>query len=293
MSGSDLEYLIATASKRYKVYGIPKKSGGLRTIAHPARELKTLQRALIARSPKKLQVHQCATAYEQGTSILLNASQHAQNPWIANLDFSNFFNSISTGSWCEYLQSLDVEEEYTDISSNVFFWRPKRANTSILSVGAPSSPFVSNRIMFEFDTKASEYFAQQGVKYTRYADDMTFSGKEKFDLPELEKRVCDFLPPYLKLEINGLKSRQAGPGSRKLVTGLVVTDDGKVTLGKRLRKRIEAYVDKYSTGKHYDVTKEKILGYLAFLRHVEPEAYEKIRNKYSGKAKDLFSEDKK
>jgi RNA-directed DNA polymerase len=291
MSKPDTAYLIETAPKRYKVYQIPKKNGGMRTIAHPARELKTLQRALIQKSPEVLLVHKSATAYERGTSIIGNATRHSASVWVANFDFSNFFNSITSVSWRTFLEELKVDQEYIDISERAFFWRPKRSNTDILSVGSPSSPFVSNRIMHEFDVRISEFADREGFVYTRYADDITLSGESKFNLPAIEAKLGELVPEYLVLDINHVKTRQAGPGCRKVVTGLVVTDSGSVTLGKKMRKRIESYVEKFSRNAHHDISAEQIRGYLSYLKSVEPAAFLKVQKKFSEEAAALFSDE--
>jgi len=88
---TDVDTIIHTAPRRYKVYRIPKRNGDYRTIAHPARELKCLQRALLKLSPENLSVHKTATAYEKGTSIFANANVHAECVWLAKFDFSDFF----------------------------------------------------------------------------------------------------------------------------------------------------------------------------------------------------------
>src|SRR5882724_8852090 len=90
----DLLRIIVTAPKRYKVYTIPKRNGGVRIIAQPSRELKVLQRFLLDRYLRKYPIHPAAMAYERGRNIFENAAQHIDNSVFLKLDFEAFFPSI-------------------------------------------------------------------------------------------------------------------------------------------------------------------------------------------------------
>ena len=83
-----------TASHRYKEYTIPKKTGGMRTIHHPARELKLIQGWLLQHVLNKLPVHAAATAYSEGSNIKRNAERHVANNFMLRVDFKDFFPSI-------------------------------------------------------------------------------------------------------------------------------------------------------------------------------------------------------
>src|SRR6266568_8997046 len=94
LSVSFLLKLAATASYRYKEYTIPKRTVGRRTIHHPARELKLVQRWLLRNVLNKLPVHAAATAYREGSNIRLNAETHVTNSYILRVDFQDFFPSL-------------------------------------------------------------------------------------------------------------------------------------------------------------------------------------------------------
>ena len=87
--------IIRTASHRYKTYQIPKKTGGMRTIHHPARELKFLQRWVSTNALNRLPVHQAAFAYRNGKNIGHHASRHTGNNFLLKVDFEEFFPSIT------------------------------------------------------------------------------------------------------------------------------------------------------------------------------------------------------
>lgn len=283
---ADIELIIRSAPRRYKVYSIPKRSGGKRVIAHPARELKTIQRALIDCSPEQLQVHANATAYEVGTSILKNAQIHVGKPWLAKFDIKDFFNSITSQHWSDFLQSIMCPEEYLVISQQVFFWKPGRRNTTCLSVGAPSSPFASNRFMYSFDENISKYCQERDMKYSRYADDIAISADEKIDLKLLEKAVTSAFPFDEMFQLNKAKTLLAGPGQRRSVTGIILNNDGEVSLGRKRKRVVEAMVHSYSLGRAKK-SAEEISGHLAFLKMVDPRGYDRIYKRFHKKI-DLF-----
>jgi RNA-directed DNA polymerase len=94
MLPSHLARIIQTAPLRYKLFEIPKKSGGMREVAQPAREVKAIQRWIIREIGPSLPVHTCAMAYRDGLSILQNAEAHAASRFMLKLDFTSFFPSI-------------------------------------------------------------------------------------------------------------------------------------------------------------------------------------------------------
>jgi len=84
-------HIITSAPRRYKIYEIPKRNGGTRVIAQPARDLKILQRYLLDTKLHQFPVHPAATAYVQRKNIAFNASLHTESSFILKLDFQNFF----------------------------------------------------------------------------------------------------------------------------------------------------------------------------------------------------------
>ena len=95
LSETQLERIAATASKRYKVFQIPKRKGGFRTIAQPSKEIKAIQRWLIRALVSKFPIHECATAYKKGASIRSNAFRHSLFNFTLRADFRTFFPSFS------------------------------------------------------------------------------------------------------------------------------------------------------------------------------------------------------
>ena len=118
VSDIQLNRLIRRAPHTYKVYTIPKRTGGRRVIAQPARETKYLQRWLISNIFCDLPVHESATAYKLGASIKKNAEKHARNSYLTKFDFKDFFTSIKEtdlkNHFANHLTNKLTEDEAED-----------------------------------------------------------------------------------------------------------------------------------------------------------------------------------
>ena len=164
-----------TASHRYKTYEIPKTTGGTRTINHPARELKLLQSWLADRVFSLLPVHAAAFAYRKGRNILAHAAVHVRQNYLLKVDFRDFFPSI-TGADVEVLLRRN-ETIFNPRMDGLDYQLIKSlvCRRDRLTIGAPSSPSLSNAVMFEFDVHWQEVSRSEEVVYSRYADDLYFS----------------------------------------------------------------------------------------------------------------------
>ena len=187
----DVRLIILTAPSRYKTYSIDKRAGGKRVISQPARELKILQRVLLAEVLEKLPIHEAATAYRAGYSIKPNAEPHAKNGPILKMDFKDFFPSLKAPDWSAYceLNKIFSDDEDVQISTNILFHRPKGTTVLRLAIGAPTSPCLSNILLYPFDEKISLSLGSDKIRYTRYADDLTFSAPRTGYLNPVESMV--------------------------------------------------------------------------------------------------------
>ncbi len=211
LSEQQVLHYITQAPHRYKVYEIPKRSGaGSRVIAQPSKELKFIQRLVADKFLSDFPVHTAAQAYRKGVGIRSNAEQHKENAFLLKMDFKDFFPSIKPDALLQFLkaQGADLSELDEYCLSKLFFWQPRRDQGLQLSIGAPSSPLISNMILWPFDKLISKYSKENGVTYTRYADDLTFTTNEErilFNFPEVVKDICNQVP-YPSLEINVQKT---------------------------------------------------------------------------------------
>jgi len=283
ISERELSALISSAPDRYKVYTIPKRTGGLREIAHPAFELKVAQRAIVKGILHNLPVHSCATAYRRGSSIRQNAERHAHNRAILKYDFKDFFPSITEKAWLAYCQARDLMDRADAIAAGrLLFRRPKGGRILRLSIGAPSSPILSNILLNDFDREVHERVSAHKIIYTRYADDMTFSAERTWNLREVDRVLRSVISSLgtPRLVINGAKTVLATPKYHRQVTGLVITLDGRVSLGRDRKRLIRSRVHHFLTGRLSRDQQANLAGVLAFAKDVEPEFYTRLERVY-------------
>ena len=281
-----LDYLMRSAPHRYKVYQIPKRSGaGLRTIAQPAKEVKNLQYWVIKNIYPSLPVHSSATAYITGKNILDNSIVHSDKPYLLKLDFKDFFLSIKGNDFLQYSQNnknLFLLEDELQRLMRLLFWLPKRNNDFQLSIGAPSSPFLANAIMYSFDSEIFGYCSENKIAYTRYADDMAFSMHDMEMRGKILDKVKSVLTtqPFPKLKLNNRKTVFGSKAHRRMLTGLILANNGSVSLGRERKRRIRAQIHHLVQGKLTEKEKSSLQGMLAFARDIEPDFVERMENKY-------------
>lgn len=285
ISTAELVAFVNTAPYRYKVYTIPKRNGrGVRVIAQPTEVLKVMQRMVLDSYLKGLPVHDCATAYRDGVSIKENATAHLDSKYLLKMDFSDFFPSIIPSDLISHIKrhrgSIAREDSYA--VKKIFFWARKKNPLHRLSVGAPSSPFISNTLMYEFDCKVFDECSRIGVRYTRYADDLTFTTNARgllFGLPDLINKISADIA-YPTLIINSEKTVFSSKGNNRHITGLVLTNDNKVSLGRERKRYFRSLIHRYSLGELSGEDIYALKGRLAFAKHVEPKFYSAVVQKY-------------
>lgn len=280
-----LKKLILSAPYRYKVYSIPKRSGkGYRVIAQPAKEVKILQYWIVRNVLCKFVVHDAARAYVKGCGLLSNVSPHCSSEYLMKLDFKDFFYSIKARDFLSYF-SLYKDFGYSDLDLQemvriLFYARNK--GDYCLSIGAPSSPLLSNIIMSDFDKRVVEFCGSRSIVYTRYSDDMTFSMSNSLLRREVFfeiKRLLDIIP-YPKLKLNEDKTLFLSKANKRMVTGLVLSNDGCISIGHDKKRVLRSKIYKYTKG-HLDVDEvNQLKGMLAYVNSVEPEFIYKMKIRY-------------
>jgi RNA-directed DNA polymerase len=287
LSRRELMTLLSSAPYRYKVYQIEKRvRGQFRTIAQPAREVKTLQYWVMKHVLSSFEIHEAATAYRQGLSIAHNARPHAANRFLLKMDFRDFFPSLKARDFRTFLKRQQSTFDADEIGAlcSILFWVPKDKLVPdlCLSIGAPSSPMLSNILMFDFDHRIAGICRKRGVAYTRYADDLSFSSARSEDLAVAEKAVMDFCERVKSplLVVNQAKTVRVSRAKSRRVTGLVLSNDRKVSLGRETKRRIRAWMHHFATGRLEPEEIIKLRGMLAFVNSVESTFMRRLRRKY-------------
>jgi len=273
-----------SASHRYKLFTIKKADGKTdRLIEQPSKALKLLQRWIVRQVFDTLPTHAAAHAYVNGRSIVTNAVVHRGGRYISRLDLENFFPSLSSADVESLLRrnrplvggSTLSDEDITLVCQLV-------CRFGRLTIGAPSSPTISNKLLYDLDTRLAGIAAQQNAHYTRYADDLYFSSSQSgtlYDVCEQAgKAIADTVSP--RLVINRRKIYHGSRKMRMVVTGLRITPDAKVSVGRGLKHRIRVVAHKARRMSLGDTDLEWLHGMLAYVSSIEPEYVEHIKSKY-------------
>jgi RNA-directed DNA polymerase len=279
--GYKKEYLKKAAlhtSYFYRNFEITKKNGKKRPISEPLPSLKEIQIWILENILEKVPVSPFAKAYKPKTSLTENLKFHKNQPKVFTLDLENFFPSIRI----ELVEKVFLELGYSKMVSNLL--AKLCTKDSILPQGAPTSPYLSNLIFKEADTIISEFCKQRKIKYTRYADDLSFSGD--FDENELLDKVTETIK-NLSLRINESKTKLMTPDMRQTVTGIVVNDKPQVTFSKRNELRQAMYyIMKFGFEEHRVYKEinqanylEHLLGKINFVLQINPNDFEFLRYK--------------
>ncbi len=258
--------------RHYRPVSVPKGNGEVRRLTVPDRELKSVQKRIAEVILPIMPISPYAMAYRVGGSPLQNASCHVGKPRLLKLDIRHFFDNIIYSTIREYaFPEKQFSEEIRTLLSLLCSYK------DTLPQGAPTSPAISNIIMKGFDDYLGNWCGERNITYTRYCDDMTFSGD--FDTEEVIEVVRHELKK-LGLYLNDKKTIKVHDGQRKIVTGIVVNE--KVSVSSSTRKKIRQnlhYCMNYgieSHMKHADIKiskklyLQKLLGQVNYVLSVTP-----------------------
>lgn len=280
-----LQKLVKTASHRYKIYYVQKRTGGMREIAHPATELKLLQRWLVDNIFSCLPIHDSVYSYRKGIGIRELAKQHYKNKYLLRIDFTNFFPSIK-GNDIQKLIKRNANLMPFPLSRDDFsIIRSVVCKDDHLPIGAPSSPVITNAILFDFDSICYLKAKSHGVKYTRYADDIYFSTNQSHELESIYKEFINDLKSLNnpKLKINEHKTVFSSKKNKRIVTGLILTSDNKISIGRAKKRYIKSMVHHFILGDLSEKDLSYLRGYLAYIKSVEPSFLIHLGSKFDKK----------
>lgn len=281
LSADELSSFIETAPRKYKDHLMKKRNGrGFRTISQPTSGLKYIQRFLISHELANLPVSDCAMAYVKNKNIRSHAEAHAGNHFLLKMDFRDFFPSITPSLLRkEIIRSGRFNDKDFEILSKLLFRYDSGSGSLRLSIGAPSSPHVSNVVMWQFDNLINERCRAEGVTYTRYADDLAFSTDIPNVLDVIEFEVVSLAKEMLSIGINESKTINVSRKHRRTLTGLTLGNDGSVSIERSKRKIIRARLHKIYLGFN-DQNIDNLCGMLSFLLAVDPEFVRGLLRKY-------------
>jgi RNA-directed DNA polymerase len=232
-------------ANNYKTFHLRKRTGGTRIVSTPISPLKIIQRKLNqvlhavygSRGP----VH----GFVRGRSIVSNAEQHLEKGLLLNFDLENFFPSIHFGRVLGMFESKPYSMPH-DVAITL---ARVCCHEGALPIGAPTSPIVANMICAQMDSQLKHLAIECGCRYTRYADDATFSTRYDRFHPSIAYKdtstkkwiIGDGIVKIIgtnTFKINPSKTRVLARGYRQEVTGLIVGQ--KVNVKRKFLRQVRA-----------------------------------------------------
>jgi RNA-directed DNA polymerase len=258
----------------YRRWQIAKRSGGTRTITAPKRELKAAQRAVLRTIAEKLPVHGAAHGFLAGRSIVTNAKVHVGAHTLVKVDVKDFFPTVTWRRVKGLYRKAGYPEQVATLLALLATESPREAvafrgqtlfvasGPRALPQGAPTSPALTNALCLRMDRRLAGLARLFGFRYTRYADDLTFSWRPPADAPAgthpkapvgaLLKGVGQILRAE-GFAMHPAKTEVLRRGNRQEVTGLVINEAregvAEARVPRDVRRRLKAAIHNRERGK--------------------------------------------
>ena len=239
--------------QHYHYKALAKRSGDLRLIEAPKQRLKEMQRRILAEILERIPVHPAVHGFRRGHSIKTFVAPHVGQPVVLRMDVRDFFPSFQGPRIQAFFRTAGYPERVADLLGGIctnavprgvwgnsyFDFSPEQLREarslygrSHLPQGAPTSPALANLCAYRIDCRLSGLASSAGAKYTRYADDLAFSGDERFsrDAQRFSEHVAAVLLEE-GFSVHHRKTRIMRSGRRQYLAGLVTNE--KVNVVRR------------------------------------------------------------
>lgn len=268
----------------YVTFAIPKRSGGKRLIMAPKRRLKAIQRQLLAVLVEKLPLSENAHAFRSGRSIRTGAEPHVGKRFVLKLDLKDFFPTVTCarvrGLLIAYGYSYPVATTLAVVMTEAER-QPVEVDGTIFHVpvgqrhcvqGAPTSPGICNALLLRLDHRLAGLAKKRGLVYTRYADDLTFSGEVDRTAAHKFRTLVNRIVSEEGFVVHPDKTRLMGQGNRQTVTGVVVNRTLGLSRQERRRLRATAHqLVRQNGGGDLGILQAKFQGKVAYLSMLNPQ----------------------
>lgn len=242
-------------------------------------------------------------SFTKGKNTLTTVQAHSGNNYFFLADIKNFYPNIKTDDVLRLMKRDSHLIPIADIEFYIDRLTSMMTFGGSIPIGFPTSPQLSNAFLFEFDCAIKSHCKDNGLIYTRYADDIVISGKKFDDLSELKNNVQMSLAKYASpnLLLKEEKTHITHLGNKVKILGLVVLPNGKITLDAKYKNKLELLLHFYNTdeGKYKSFLNEEfkgneksLFGLLHYAKSVDPSYLEKLQRKYGVYALRYFMEEK-
>ena len=293
----------AMRAPSYRVRRFAKANGSPRLLEIPPESLRVLQRRLLHRALDQVRPHEAAHGFVGGRSVRSHAAPHVSRALVIRLDLADFFPSMTGARVFLLFRALGFDVHMANVLTAMCVTQQTRSalraamrgasfaqiaeanerfGVSHLPQGAPSSPAIANLCAFALDIRLTAWAASFGATYTRYADDLVFSGDIAF-----AARYRDFIRTARAIitsegwRLNTQKTRVMRASVRQSFTGLVVNE--RVNVPRETFDRLKARVHRFATrcNATHSASDEcaALLGHVAWLAQSHPARAAKLRAK--------------
>ncbi len=296
--------------RNYRYRWLPRPGGLPRMLEVPKGRLKEIQRWVLHEILDQVPAHPAAHGFVRGRSALSNATCHTGAPLVLSLDLRDFFASVPAARVYGIFSSLghppDVAHLLTGLCTNVVplsVWReqpvgetPASATshfrlgrllaTPHLPQGAPTSPALANLAAFGLDRRLSVLAASFGLRYSRYADDLTLSGPGRSRARQRALlELCAEVAAGEGFVLNRAKTRVRTRAQRQLVTGIVVNSRTNAPRARYDRLRAQLHRLAHSGAEQLGardaaVMRSQLLGEISWIGSLNARRGERLRAQF-------------
>ncbi|MDP4331764.1 reverse transcriptase family protein [Curtobacterium sp. A7_M15] len=295
-----LRSVIRRESQRaYSEFKIPKNTGGYRRISAPVAPLMQVQRWILDEILSQAPRHPDSFAYHPTIRMIEAAERHVGARWMIKADIHNFFPSISERRVYRVFKSFGYAPLLAFEMARICTWPVAGSSSStpmqdssvpypvksagVLPQGAPTSGALANLASKDLDEQLSDFAIANHLVYSRYSDDLAFSGAGTFDRSKVVKYVREIrrLVAGNNFSMHERKLRIVSPGARKVILGMLIGHDSVRILPEQ-RRMLDLYIHsvrKYSLVSYAKRRKfdspisflNHVNGHIAHMKQIEPE----------------------
>lgn len=288
----------AATKIHYRRFTIPKRDGTERAIWAPMPRMKQAQHWILRNITERLPVHGAAHGFLPGRSILSNASAHRDPGVVVRIDLKDFFPTVTLrrvkgifrkAGYREHVATLlallctESPREVVEHEGTTYF---VALGPRCLPQGAPTSPSLTNALCYRLDQRLSGLARRQGWRYTRYADDLTFSRPSGAGGPPGVGRLLGSVCRIVEAEgfaVHDRKTAVGRRGGRQRITGLVVNGDRPPRVSREFKRNLRAAIHNLASGKATPEAEppEVLAGRAAFVAMSDPALGESLLDRLS------------
>lgn len=282
----------------YTHFTINKRNGTPRQIWSPIPRLKFVQRWILENILNNLTTHGAAHGFVRGKSIVTNAAVHSNSALLIKLDVKDFFPSVHWRRVKGVFRHAGYPEQIATLLALLCTESPRQMvqqngktyyvalSDRALPQGAPTSPALTNIVCLNLDRRLTGLADKMGLRYSRYADDLTFSlpanststenATQPSDHNQLIGQLLGSVHKILREEgfiLNGDKTRIIRMGNQHTVTGMVVNGEGVPRVPRKIKRMLRAALHNLDLGQSLrnGETIDTLSGYAAWIASAEPE----------------------